>query len=503
MPLHEGTGVTEFELKLEIPADRLQPLLAAIGQGDAVRERLRATYFDTQDGGLARRGIVVRMRREGRKWVQTAKAPGSGPLARLEHNAPVAPDDAGMTPAVDLARHSGTPVGEAIRRALKLKADAAFPPLVALYETDVTRLSVSVRHGESEVEIALDEGRIVAGTRSAPVRELELELKQGRWEDAVNLARQGCAIHGLWLSTISKSMKGQRLAGTAARDAREARTADYGRRAGGPALVQAVVAACLEQVTEFASEVASGNSDADPIHQLRVGIRRLRTALRELSGLTDGIDPAWEAPLVEVFRALGRHRDQGHLARSVEPLVEGAGGPAVEAVALELAADVPDPGAAVRTPAFQDSLLALLAFAHRDTGQAGPGQQETRKRVRKALARLHSQVLKDGGRFASLDEVHQHRVRKRLKRLRYLAEFAAPLFQSRKTQAFADSLKPLQDALGIYNDELMALHAYRVLAPENPRAWFAVGWLSARREPHALACQQAVKDFSGTRAFWD
>jgi triphosphatase len=73
----------------------------------------------------------------------------------------------------------------------------------------------------------------------------------------------------------------------------------------------------------------------------------------------------------------------------------------------------------------------------------------------------------------------------------------------RKTQAFADSLKPLQDALGLYNDELMALHAYRTLAPGDPRAWFAVGWLSARRQPNASACQQAIEDFSKTGPFWD
>ena len=265
--------------------------------------------------------------------------------------------------------------------------------------------------------------------------------------------------------------------------------------------MQAVVGACLEQVTEYASEIAGGSTDAEHIHQLRVGIRRLRTALRELAGLTDGIDQAWEAPLVEVFRALGRHRDQGHLARSVEPVIEGAGGPAVEAAAL--ATDVPDPGPVVRSPAFQDSLLALLAFVHREAGHDGPHHDATKKRVRKALARLHALVLKDGARFASLDESHQHRVRKRVKRMRYLAEFAAPLFRSRKTRAFADSLKPLQDALGGYNDELMALHAYRALAPQQPEAWFAVGWLSARREPHALACQRAVEEFSRTRPFWE
>jgi triphosphatase len=50
---------------------------------------------------------------------------------------------------------------------------------------------------------------------------------------------------------------------------------------------------------------------------------------------------------------------------------------------------------------------------------------------------------------------------------------------------------------------LMALQAYRALAAAEPRAWFAVGWLSARREPNALACQRAVRDFARVRPFWD
>ena len=123
--------------------------------------------------------------------------------------------------------------------------------------------------------------------------------------------------------------------------------------------------------------------------------------------------------------------------------------------------------------------------------------------MRKALARLHRQVLEEGARFASLDEGGQHRVRKRAKRLRYLAEFAAPLFGPRKAGRFADRLKPVQDALGLCNDERMALRAYRALAPDDPKAWFAAGWLSARREPNALACQEAIARFARARPFWD
>ncbi|MBC7435925.1 MAG: CYTH domain-containing protein, partial [Bdellovibrionales bacterium] len=92
----------EFELKLEIPPSSLPPLIAAMGRGDVVRQRLRATYFDTQDGALAARGVVVRMRHEGRQWVQTAKAPGSSPLARLEHNVQVEAEPDGTRPVVDL-----------------------------------------------------------------------------------------------------------------------------------------------------------------------------------------------------------------------------------------------------------------------------------------------------------------------------------------------------------------------------------------------------------------
>ena len=77
----------EFELKLEIPSDRLASVEVTLREGKTVRQHLQARYFDTGDGRLARHGIVLRVRKEGRLWVQTAKAPSVGLLARLEHNA--------------------------------------------------------------------------------------------------------------------------------------------------------------------------------------------------------------------------------------------------------------------------------------------------------------------------------------------------------------------------------------------------------------------------------
>lgn len=498
--------MTEFELKLEIPAASLPRVAASMRKGKAMRQRLQAKYFDTAEGLLARHGIVVRVREEGQCWVQTAKGPTSGSLERLEHNVRLTAQAPGGVHQVDLARHAATPVGQAIEAALSLKSGEAFPVLHQLYETDVQRTSRTVKRAGSVVELALDQGRVMAGAHVVALCELEVELKSGHPGDAAALARQWCARHGLWLSTISKSMKGQRLlSGEAAGPAVGAVAPGYQRQATAAQVASAVLQACLGQIMRNASEVASGSHDPDHVHQLRVGIRRLRTALHEISGLAEGIDPAWAVTLVDVFRALGRHRDHGHLTHKLQPLLQAAGGPALNPGPASM--DLADVGALVRSPAFQDVLLGLTDFAYR-TRHAAPEKHDStdvtvKKDIRLRLHKLHFQALKDGKKFLSLNEAQQHDVRKRLKRLRYLAEFSAPLFSGRKVRAFIAALKPAQDALGLHNDEIMAAHAYRALAESNALAWFGVGWLTARHLPNARRCLKEVKNFAKVKPFWD
>ena len=502
--------MTEFELKFEIPQTGLQRVVTALKDGKTSRERLQARYFDTDDGALARNGVVVRVRKEGRRWVQTAKGPTQGPLERLEHNVSLARQAKGEAPKVDLARHDGTPVGKAIAKALNLKLDAAYPELALLYETDVQRVTRVVAVEGSLVEIALDQGRILSGNKSMPICELEIELKTGKPEHAVALARQWCAEHGLSLSSITKSMKGQRLRNAQPwGPAVSAAAPAFHRDATGADIAVAVLQSCVNQILPNASELAAPSTSPDPIqpehiHQLRVGIRRLRTALRELEGLTDAFDVGWEPALVQVFRQLGQHRDHGHLERDLQPKLLAAGGPTVSFG--QSGNDIPDPAVSVRTPAFQDVLLGLIGFVHRSAPQVAGNDAVTHNTVKKVLRsrlkKLRSQALKQGEKFTELNDTDQHRVRKRLKRLRYLSEFSAPFFKAGKVNAFIDALKPAQDALGLYNDELMALQAYRSLAIDDPRAWFGVGWLAARRMPNAKHCLQEIEAFASAQAFW-
>jgi triphosphatase len=498
--------VTEFELKFEIPLSSLPRVVQALRDGNATGRRLQAQYYDTLDGDLARHGLVVRIRKEGRQWVQTAKGKTSHSLERLEHNVILARDKAVGVPKINLARHLGTPVGAAISKALNLDGSKMFPKLIPVYATDVRRLTLLAEYAGSVMEIALDQGRVSANALSVALCELEVELKQGRPEHAVALARQWCAEYGLWLSSITKSMKGQRLRnGHSTGSAVSAVAPMFDRGASGAQIVSAVAQSCLMQILPNASELAIGSNDPDHVHQLRVGIRRLRTALRELSGLTDGIDPAWELALASTFEELGRHRDCDQLKLSLEPQLEAAGGPVVN---FDLdGTDVPDLGAVVRSPAFQDVVLCLIGFAHGAEQNESETHDSARKSIKQMLSlrlkKLRSQVLTDGKKFLSLDEDHQHRVRKRLKRLRYLSEFSVPLFSTRKTKVFIDALKPAQDALGLYNDELTALHAYRKLAITDKHAWFGIGWLSSRRLPNAQLCLKEIEALAKVRPFWN
>src|SRR3569623_648823 len=314
--------MNEFELKLEIPASRLKAVQKELAQLSARAKVLRAVYYDTSTHNLRKHGRVLRVRKEGGRWVQAVKAESGRLLERLEDEVELGqrgPD--APLPVADAHRGSG--VGKRLRKALgPSPTDAVWRPL---FSTEVRRTLASVHEGGSALELALDRGRIVAGDDEVLLREIEFELKEGNAGDVVGVARQWRARHQLWLNPLSKFEKGL--------------------------------------------------------------------------GLSSGKDPFDEA-----YTAKG-----ASLAACVEQMLRNS-----------------------------------AALADRED------ERPRRKALAKEMRKLRRQCLGDGRAFEQLDATRQHRVRKRLKRLRYLAEYAAPLYSSRRTEAFVDSSKPVQVALGLF-----------------------------------------------------
>lgn len=498
--------MNEIELKFAIAPERLESLRKALHRGSVRTERLQAAYFDTADDRLARQHVALRLRREGDRWIQTAKAGSGDPLCRLEDNVDIAAPSDGGAPSLDVHRHDVTPAGHALAKALgRGAARRDGGALLLRFQTDVERARRTVRFGRSRIEIALDIGAVSAGELSAPVCELELELKSGDPADVIRLAAQWVAAHGLWISTLSKSERGTLLAGGgSAGTAVEAVPPRLGKKPSAHEFFAATFQSCLAQVLGNASRVAGEPGDDRSVHQLRVGLRRMRTALRELGGLAGSIDPAWEGQLRAAFNELGDDRDRSVVLPQVQADLAAAGAPSL--IAPLAAQRARQPQTVVRSTVFQRTLLDLIAFGHAlsqaPAGVASAAGGDPRALVAQRLDELLRLIVRDGKRFAKLETARQHRVRKRLKRLRYLGEFAAPLFGAKAVERYLQKWRRAQDALGEYNDQRVSADAFEASAATEPHAWFGVGWLAAHKEAAVERCQRALRDAAKARPFW-
>jgi triphosphatase len=482
--------VDELELKFQVPAERVAAVEQALKRGRAKRRQLRARYFDTPESALEHADIVLRLRQEGNEWVQTAKGPGRGGFERLEHNADVATGDADALP--DISRHDGHPLRGMLAAALGPSA----PNLRPVFETDVTRLTREITVSGSTIEVALDRGHIRGDGWSHPVTELEFELKEGSPSSIFELAGTWCENHGLWLDPLSKSELGQRLA-RGVRQPEPVTAPDVPES--GRKLLAAIVDAGLRQVLSNARELVAGTGGDEHVHQLRVGIRRIRTALRELdeAGGWDDHTQA-DATLSSLFRVLGEHRDQSTLLPEILQQLSAASAP-VQAWEPVL----PDLPAAIRDPAVQNAFLWLAALAQTLREGEGVRRKTLRALARDRLQSLHRKMVKAGKRFDELPMPQRHQVRKRLKRLRYLAELVRPLFSASAVDDYVGSLKALQDALGRYQDATAARALFEQRAASDPAAWFGAGWLAARDEVLACECTQACRRAAHkAKPFW-
>ncbi|MEO7338736.1 MAG: CHAD domain-containing protein [Caldimonas sp.] len=369
-------------------------------------------------------------------------------------------------PELDISLHDGTPAGLAIREALGAPAPIdAQPSLIERFRTDVSRMTRVERFEGARVELALDSGKIVVGSCSSLVCEFEMELKSGAVPGLFGLAADWAGRHGLWLSTLSKARRGMRLAADGIVSAVSADAPMIGARAGPERFLVAVIASCLRQILGNANEIGAGAVDEELPHQLRVGLRRLRTALRELADFAPGLDPEWEQALRNAFQALGANRDEVTVLPELRKEMIRAG--IVFAQTAGGLPAAPFPETVVRDPELQRALLAVMAFCHATPTPPNlkGARRHLKRKIGARLAKLYHDLKRDATRFDKLSPSRQHCVRKRLKRLRYLAEFASPLFGTKRVGQYLKHWRKAQDALGNENDYRVGLDLIRA-APQ-------------------------------------
>ncbi|WP_230661426.1 CYTH and CHAD domain-containing protein [Psychrobacter sp. I-STPA10] len=499
----------EIELKFLVPEYKVDALMRQANIKSSQTNQLAAYYFDTAKQDLAKSGIALRIRKEGEDWVQTIKATGDGMAARLEHNhtldnqqAQLAADEQTLSP--DLQIYNDSDLADILAHFdLETLADE----LIQQYVTDVERITRLVKKEGNVIEVAYDEGLVHHGEDDSiqqTIHEIEFELLQGSPEYLFEVAKTWCKRYKLCVSTVTKAERGSLLlANKEFTDAvkSDLDQLDISKKMSQPAFMRAVVHNCMLQILPNASAIAAGSPDGNHVHQLRVGIRRLRTALKFFDGFSEQVNSDWIPVLKQTFSLLGEYRDREILQIKTQPMLEEQGAPHVDWTPERDALKV-QPIDAVRANDFQLTLLELIEFTMSDPSSEANADKLAKPKLCKILNKLFAKIAKASEHFAELDLEEQHDVRKRLKSLRYISEFVAPMFKKKKTKKFLKYLEPAQDILGEYNDSLVGHEFYQQKTEQDANAWFAVGYFGAEQEHAAKECGNSLKTVKNAPTFW-
>jgi inorganic triphosphatase YgiF len=422
---------------------------------------LISTYFDTSDFRLRRHGFTLRVRQDGDRFVQTVKAAGSegsGVKRRGEWSTPL---EAGEP---DLARLTDPEVLERIGLVI---AGELHP----VFKTDVTRQAKRYRIGHNEggkarIEAAWDRGEVQCDGRREAICELELELLDG---SAAALRKEAIRLlqaAPLEYQPLSKSERGFALALDERPTFRKADPPNLAPEISVEEGLERILTNCANHwLANHAAALDGG--DPEGVHQMRVALRRLRSALTIFKGVLPADDRAWlDEEAKSLIGGLGGARDWDvFVDEMLQPVLAARPDDSdlrnlQDAVNEQRRLAYERAWATLRSPRYLKFVLELGAWLE-DRGwrrKDGPSGLDVNliDLADEVLHKRHRKAIKLGRKFEQLSDQALHRLRISLKKLRYATEFFAALYGKEQTKAYLDSLRQLQDDLGHMNDLAVA-----------------------------------------------
>lgn len=430
----------ELELKLEVePADAERLRTDGLFGGQPRVERQISVYFDTPKGKLRRQGLILRVRQHDEGWVQTVKHIGdsAGLFDRAEWEVPVQ----ALQP--DLQAFEGTPLKELI-------PPHQFRHLIPVFRTDVERTSWAVKGNGEMIELTYDSGAIEEGAASEPIHELELELKEGDVGALFALARRITREVPGKLGVQSKSERGFALAERNDRAPVKAvpvKLPDHASVGDGFA---AIVTACLKHF-RLNEPLLIRERDPEALHQLRVAIRRLRTALWLFKPAVKGPDfERINDQLRSFTRELGAARNIDVILTSM-----AASDPARDQLEKDKKQLYRQILRKLGSARFRGFILDMVCWLHAgEWRQGAKAGKPLMPFARKRLDRLWKRIEERGGSLRELPEEERHHLRIDCKKMRYALEFLGdPGGGAGKAQRdFIAAAEGVQDTLGYLND---------------------------------------------------
>ena len=465
MPLQVVRTETELKLRLSPEyAARLQynPLLKSLNVSSPFTKKIYSIYYDSSNFDLRRNGVALRLRREGKRWVQTIKGGGSaiaGLHKREEWEASV------LKAQPDITKISDPLL-------IKLFCVAGLrQQLRPLFTTEFNR-STRMLHlpDGSEAEFCLDRGKIIAGNVSLPLCEIELELKSGSPMALFHFALDLLRIVPFRLENVSKAERGYALYSGCMSPPFKAQPIQLVPKTSVGEAFRTIIWKCLSHLHINEAGMLEGG-DIEYLHQMRVALRRQRSALSIFSKV---FYKATFTPIVQELKWLagqfGPARDWDvfvteTLATVCEVFPDHPGVLALQEKCEQLRRyHNDDARAAIESRRYTEATLKLGAWLSAESWLAKPDVPASddlidiepgapiKEFAGKLLSHRHRQLKRYGWKLAHLSAQDLHALRILVKKQRYAAEFFAELYPYKETKRYIHSLSTLQDILGAMND---------------------------------------------------
>jgi triphosphatase len=502
----------EIEVKFSCePATLAQVLKAKTLSGAELRPplELHAIYYDTSDLRLRNAQCVLRIRTTDQKQpllcLKSMAPEGSGIFHRLEAEVP-APGGQADVSLFD---------AETKARLAKLIGKRA---LAAQFEIRVRRQILLLTHAGAQIEVSADEGQVIAGAKTNPITELELELKAGEEAGLYDLAILLAQEFPLSLNFVTKSERGFQLIGKS--ESAAVMATDLSLTPSLP--MEDVIHASLSHgLYHFTSNWPALIEDPSPeaVHQLRAALRRLRILLKVFAracscpefadlrkqGKAIGLVLGKARSLDVLAETMTRVSKTGKIsAKQLKALTRTLA--QRQAVARHEAFDLIKGPAASRFVLQFQAALAKQPWRRKD--QAGePPAEPLRPEVfvAETLDFLHRRALRRGRGFAMLSDQELHGLRLALKALSQAAlAFEDIAGHSKRATRFLSSLLRLQQGLGELNDDVFALTFCKdVAASEHLDIGALTKSLNRGMDRQREKLRTHWKAFKRLRPYWD
>src|SRR5581483_2518796 len=296
------TMANEVELKLLIAPDDMErllhhPVLQTIVRRELPPQQLLSVDYDTPALDLKKPRIALRLRPTGDRAIQTVKAEGT--VAGGLHERP----EGECETTEDTLDFESIPDPTVREFFADEKIHWALRPV---FVTEFTRTSSVLDFpGGDVVELSIDQGEIRAGDRQTPIHEVELELKAGHPGRLFTFALELQESIPLKLENVSKAERGYRLVTAAALIPVKAKIIDLTENVSAS---DAFVQNLRGELAHLQANEAGALQSDDPefVHQMRVALRRMRSALSLFSDLIGG---EGKEPIRHELRWLTRELD--------------------------------------------------------------------------------------------------------------------------------------------------------------------------------------------------